>query len=341
MRLIRPFLPVLLFLLPVFAAAQSSETPYAAAIERAGELDSLKTLMVSQGGEVLVEEGYRGHSPDGASNIKSASKSVISALVGAAIERGVLEGVDQTIAPLLTDKLPADPDPRIHDITIGHLLSMQAGLERTSGGNYGAWVASDDWTAYALSRPFAADPGGPMLYSTGSTHLLSAILTRETGRSTLDLVNDWLGPAGIRVTSWERSPEGVYMGGNQMAMTTASLLALGELYLNEGQAGGETIFPASWLEASWTPRTRSRYTGEPYGYAWFMRKMGGHDVYYGWGYGGQMIYVVPGLDLAVAITSDTGNPSARSGYRGQLHQLVAREIIPAAAARRNRAEPQG
>src|SRR5690606_22152281 len=108
-------------------------------------------------------------------NIKSASKTVISALIGIAIDKGVLENTDQKIAPLLKASLPADPDPRLNDITIGDLLTMRAGLERTSGANYGSWVQSRDWVRNALARPFVDEPGGRMLYSTGSTHLLSAV----------------------------------------------------------------------------------------------------------------------------------------------------------------------
>jgi CubicO group peptidase (beta-lactamase class C family) len=95
------------------------------------------------------------------------------------------EGVYQPILPLLRRDAPADPDPRLARVTIGDLLSMQAGLERTSGENYGRWVSSSNWIRFALARPFVADPGTAMLYSTGSTHLLSAALTRATGRSTL------------------------------------------------------------------------------------------------------------------------------------------------------------
>src|SRR5690606_12622029 len=127
--------------------------------------------------------------------------------------------------------LPPDADPRIDDITIGHLLSMQAGLARTSGANYGRWVASPNWVRAALAMPFEDNPGAGMLYSTGSTHLLSAILTRRTGRSTLDLAREWLGrQEGFAIASWTRDPQGIYLGGNQMAMTTRSLLAFGEIY---------------------------------------------------------------------------------------------------------------
>lgn len=323
---------------PPSAPAQSS-APRAApdfdlAMEEAAGFASLRSLHIAQNGETLVEEGYNNASANRSANIKSASKSLVSALVGIAIERGVLEGVDQPIAPLLADQLPDDPDPRLAEITIGHLLSMQAGLGRTSGANYGRWVASSNWVRSALAMDFVDEPGGQMLYSTGSTHLLSAILMRETGRNTRVLANDWLGPAGIRIDSWTEDPQGIPLGGNETAMRPASLLALGELYRRGGVTpDGERLLSEDWIAQSWEPRTASRFTGDSYGYGWFTRTMGGHAVHYGWGYGGQMIYVVPDLELTVAITSDPDAPSGRTGYRAQLHRLVEGVIIPAAEAR--------
>ena len=103
------------------------------------------------------------------------------------------------------------------------------------------------------------DPGGRMLYSTGSTHLLSAILTRVSGRPTLDLARDWLGRLpGFAIAGWERDPQGIYFGGNQMVMAPRSLLAFGELYRNGGRlAGGTQLISRGWIDQSWTPRTAS------------------------------------------------------------------------------------
>lgn len=298
-----------------------------AVVEKAEGLEPLETLIVAQRGEVLVEEGFRGHSTDTPTNIKSASKSIISALVGIAIDRGLLEGADQRIAPLLEDKLPDDPAPPIHEITIGNLLSMQAGLGRTSGPNYGRWVASNDWVRAALAQPLAGEPGGGMLYSTGNTHLLSAILTREGGRSTLELAREWLEPVeGFAIADWMRDPQGIYFGGNQMAMSPRSMLAFGELYRNGGRAGGQQVVPQEWIEMSWEPRTRSVFNNDQYGYGWFLADMAGHRVNYAWGHGGQMIYIVPSLDLTVVMTSDSDQPSARTGHRDDLHALL-RDII--------------
>ncbi|WP_108124731.1 serine hydrolase domain-containing protein [Saccharospirillum mangrovi] len=315
-------------------AGTQAETTPASIQAAAAQFQTLYTLQIAQAGETIFAESFNGARLDQPANIKSASKSVMSALVGIAIERGVISGVDQPIAPLLSDQLPANPDPRLSQITVGHLLSMQAGLERTSGRNYGAWVNSRNWVQNALARPFDAEPGGTMQYSTGSTHLLSAILTRETGRPTDELANDWLAPAGIRVVNWLRDPQGIPLGGNQVSMTPASLLAFGELYRRGGRAAdGTQVVPADWIDASWQTRTHSRFTGDGYGYGWFLRDFAGYDGYYGWGYGGQMVYVVPDLELTIAITSDPNTPAGRSGYRGQLHRFVAQQIVPLAEQR--------
>ncbi|PRD42977.1 6-aminohexanoate hydrolase [Phyllobacterium phragmitis] len=296
-------------------------------VERAEALDQLETLIIARDGEILVEKGFRGHSTDAPTNIKSASKSIISALVGIAIDKGLIEGTDQKMTSLLNDRLPENADARIHDITIGNLLSMQAGLGRTSGANYGRWVSNSDWVRAALAQPFVGEPGGGMLYSTGNTHLLSAILTRVGRRSTLGLAREWLAPVrNFAIADWMRDPQGIYLGGNQMAMSPKSMLAFGELYRNGGKAGGQQVISQEWIEASWRPRTRSVFHDDQYGYGWFMADMAGHRVNYAWGHGGQMIYVVSSLDLTTIMTSAEGQGSARNGHRDNLHDLM-RDII--------------
>ena len=326
MMIHRALLAATLLLSPLPALAQ---TPVLSAIlDRAGDLEPLEVVIVSRGGEVLAERGYDGHSPQDPTNIKSASKTVVSALVGMAIDRELLEGVDQSVTELLPDDLPEDADPRLQDVTIGTLLSMQAGLQPTSGANYGRWVASSNWVRNALAQPFQANPGGRMLYSTGSTHLLSAILTKVSGESTLALAREWFDPVdNFGIGGWERDPQGIYLGGNQMAMSPRSLLAFGEVYRTGGLApDGTRLLSEDWIEQSWTRRTSSRFSGDGYGYGWFLRKIGGEDVRYAWGYGGQMLYIVPSLELSVVMTSDENSPSAGNGHRDALHELLA-EII--------------
>jgi CubicO group peptidase (beta-lactamase class C family) len=300
-------------------------------LARAAALPRLHTLLVARDGAELLARRFRGPGLEQPVNVKSVSKSVMAALAGAAIERGVLAGVDQPIAPLLDDLVPADADPRVGAITIDHLLTMRAGLERTSGRNYGRWVNSPDWVRYALSRRFVDQPGGRMLYSTGSYHLLSAVLTRVSGRSTLELARAWLGePLGIEISPWTRDPQGIYLGGNNMLLSPRALLRFAEMYRLSGAWQGRRVLAGSWIEASWTPRVRSRFTGHAYGYGWFIARARGHPVFYGWGYGGQMIYVVPDLALTAVMTSDHSGPSGRSGYVRALHALLADGIVPAA-----------
>ena len=303
----------------------------AAVLERAARLPSLHALLVAHRGEECLSQVFRGPALDQPVNVKSVSKSVIAALVGAGIERGVLAGVDQRVAPLLGDLVPAAADPRVGAITIEHLLTMRAGLERTSGRNYGGWVSSPNWVQDALSRPFMAEPGGRMLYSTGNYHLLSAALTCASGESTLALARQWLGaPLAIEIPPWTRDPQGIYLGGNNMALAPRALLRFGEMYRQGGIYGGRRVLPGQWIEASWTPRVRSPFTGHSYGYGWFIAKARGHRVCYAWGYGGQMVYVVPALALTVVMTSDPTAPSGRNGYVRELHRLLAGGIIPAA-----------
>jgi CubicO group peptidase (beta-lactamase class C family) len=299
-------------------------------VEAAGRLPRIRSMIVLRDGQVLAEHRFNGGPPlDRPVNIKSASKSVMSALVGIAIARGVLTGADQPILSLLRADAPAGPDPRLTRVTVGNLLSMQAGLERTSGPNYGRWVSSPNWVRFALSRPFVDEPGGRMLYSTGSTHLLSAILTRASGKSTHTLAREWLGePLGIAIPPWPRDPQGIFFGGNDMLMSPRALTRFGELYRLGGRIDGRQVVPAAWIEASWTPRTTSPWSGQAYGYGWFVGEMRGHPVRFAWGYGGQMLYILPDLRLTVAMTSDA--TAAREGsHIDALHALVRDGIVPA------------
>lgn len=303
-------------------------------VASAAQLSRLRSLIVRRDGETLAEHRFNDGPPlDRPVNIKSASKSVLSAMVGIAIERGVVTGVDQPVLTVLRADAPSNPDPRLARLTLGNLLSMQAGFDRTSGANYGRWVSSPNWVRYALSRPFVDEPGGAMLYSTGSSHLVSAMLTRASGRSTHALAQEWLAePLGIAIPQWPRDPQGIYLGGNDMLMSPRAMAEFGELYRRGGVAAdGTRVVPPAWIEQSWTPRTVSRWSGGSYGYGWFVGQARGYPVRFAWGYGGQMIYVIPALALTVVMTSDA--TAARDGdHIDRLHALLADGIVPAAVA---------
>lgn len=306
-------------------------TALEAAVGAAANLPRLHSLLVSRRGEMILERYYNGKLPKRLANIKSVSKSVISAAVGIAIDRGLIASARQPIAYFFPDLLGSDDDAPKREITIEDLLTMRSGLESTSNRNYGAWVQSRNWVQYALGRPLLNPPGKTMEYSTGNSHLLSAILTKVTGTSTWHFVQEIIAkPLGFTLARWPRDPQGVYFGGNDMLMTPRQMVAFGELYLNRGRANGQQIVPARWVEASLVPRARSRReSGRFYGYGWWMREMAGHQTIYAWGYGGQFIFLVPDLDLVIVTTASTSVSDERRHHRRAVYNLVERFVIGA------------
>jgi CubicO group peptidase (beta-lactamase class C family) len=305
----------------------STASRVAVALIESASLPRLRSVIVAHRGKVVAERRHRGPQLDAPTDIKSVSKSIVSALVGIAIAEGHLQGVDQEIGPFFARKLAGD-DARKRDITIGDLLTMRSGLERTSGHNYAAWVGSRNWVADALARPLVAEPGTPMMYSTGNTHLLSAILTQATGQSTYRYAQRKLAaPLGIRLGPWRRDPQGIYLGGNQMRISGRAMLRFGELYRNRGMHSGKQVVPAAWVDDSLQPRTRSPFSGEQYGYGWFVSQARGHRMFYAWGYGGQFIFVLPDLALTIVTTSDPRGPRDM-GHLGAIYDLVEDRIVP-------------
>ncbi|AMY68131.1 serine hydrolase domain-containing protein [Frigidibacter mobilis] len=306
---------------------------FARSLAAARGLGQLHSLCIAQNGQTLLAEAIRGPSPDRAVNVKSVSKTLVASLTGAVIGSGAIPGPDARLGDLAPGLIPNGADPRVADLTVADLLTMQTGLERTSGGNYGAWVSSSDWVADALARPMVGRPGNGMLYSTGSYHILGALLSEVTGDSLLTLARRHLGePLGVRIDAWTQDPQGRYMGGNNMALSPRAMLAFGEAWRTGGAGPEGRLVPADWVTASWTPRTRSAFSGDDYGYGWFLFTAAGSRVAYARGYGGQMIYVLPGHALTVAVTSDESQPARSEGHAGALKRLLTEVIVPEAMA---------
>ncbi len=313
-------------------AAARGATPFEDAAAMAEALPHLRTLIVARGGRVLLEKVFRGPGLDRPANIKSASKTVIATLAGIAIGRGVLQGLEQPIGPILGSTIPREADPRVRGITIGQLLSMQAGLARTSGTEYGRWVSSRNWLRAALMQPMEDVPGGRMIYSTGTSHILGAVLARASGHSLHRLARDWLGsPLNITIPDWPRAPEGLHFGGNEMLLSPRALLTFAECWRNGGRHAGRQVVPADFVPRAWTPQARSAWSGQMYGLGWWIAEARGQPVYFAWGYGGQMAYVLPGLEASVVITSNPEVPRA-NGQVHQLHDLLMERILPAVEA---------
>ncbi len=300
-----------------------------AVVTRAAGLPRLRSLLVSVDGELIEEHYFNGTTARSLANLKSASKTLISILVGIAIDRGFVSGVDEPIATFFPAEL-ADASEAKRSITVEDLLTMRSGLETTSNRNYGRWVQSRNWVLHVLSRPMVDEPGGQMVYSTGSTHLLSAIITRATGMSTREFGHRYLArPLGVSLPAWPQDPQGIYFGGNDMLLTPRGMVAVGELYRRGGAIDGFELVSSEWINESWMPRTVSRYSRRQYGYGWWMRVLDGHPTYYAWGYGGQFIYVIPDLDAVIVVTSSPNPGDGRRGHRRELDWLIERQLVPA------------
>ncbi|QFU09784.1 D-alanyl-D-alanine carboxypeptidase precursor [Rhodobacteraceae bacterium THAF1] len=302
---------------PVFAQTDR----WTALADRAAGFDQLHAIAVWRDGEEVLRRRVRGPGLGEIVNVKSVSKTWVAACLGAALDRGEVPSLDATLGDLTPGLIPNDADPVVADITVGHLASMRAGLDRTSGGNYGRWIASGNWVANALGREMVDQPGGRMLYSTGSTHVLGAVLAEVTGQSLLSQMRDRLGaPLGIEIPSWVTDPQGRYLGGNQMGMTIDAMLRFGEMHRTGGTWDGTRVLSGDWIAEATQPRTRSPWSGLGYGYGWFLGEERGADFAVARGYGGQVIAVGP--RMVMAITSDPNQPARSQGYFGELMGLV-------------------
>ena len=290
---------------------------FEAAAKAAAELPRLHSLLVAHRGSTLLERYYNGRRATTPANVKSVSKSIISALVGIAADRKLIS-LDQRIGTYFPDL----PEPK-RSITIEQLLTMQSGLESTSNRNYGAWVQSPNWVRHALAKPLLNEPGTQMIYSTGNSHILSAILTKATGKTTWQFAQEALAkPLGFALAQWPRDPQGVYFGGNDMLMTPRQMLALGEMYRNGGRVDGLQILSKDFIDETFEPRGRSRISGREYGYGWWIRDMAGRQAYYAWGFGGQYIVLVPDLDLTIVSTSAATVSEDRRDHRRTVEEII-------------------
>ncbi|MBY6047583.1 serine hydrolase domain-containing protein [Vannielia litorea] len=297
--------------------------------EKARSYEQLRCLIVQRGGERVVEEVVAGPAVTRPVNVKSVSKTLVAALLGCAVDRGELSGVAATLGEVTPGLIPSGADSGVAGITMEDLVTLRAGLERTSGANYGAWVSSSNWVANALGREMVAAPGGRMLYSTGTTHVLGAVLAEVGDASLLTLMRDRLGVVLGEIPAWTRDPQGRYLGGNEMAVSPDGLTRFGEMVRAGGLWQGERLLSEEWIEASFVPRTRSPWSGLGYGYGWFIGESGGMSYALARGYGGQVLAVCPEAEVVVTITSDPTQPARSGGYFGQLQALVEQVIAEA------------
>jgi CubicO group peptidase (beta-lactamase class C family) len=272
--------------------------------------------------------------PDRIHNLYSVTKSITSILIGIAIEKGFIEGVDQRVVDFFPDREIANLDERKERMTLEHLLTMTSGLEWEGPDDmfhsWGDAIMSGDPVQYVLDRPMAYEPGTEWYYNGGCSHLLSAILTETTGKSTYQFAREVLfGPLGITRVQWPRDPNGIYYGGQDIWLTPYGMAKIGQLMLDGGVWNGEQVVPADWVAELARSRAPSWWGG--YGYQWWTFPDIG--VFFAAGAFEQRIYVVPELDMVVVFTSSNWPPGISAGERTEgppvVEWLFGNFILPA------------
>ncbi|HEX5742194.1 MAG TPA: serine hydrolase [Pilimelia sp.] len=258
-----------------------------------------RALLVARHGALAYERYFGDASAARSYNVHSASKSILQALVGIAAAQGRL-ALDAPVSRYLPAQAP--PGSPAGAVTVGALLRMSSGLRWREDATEERVAEADDWVGAILRMPAA--PGAGFRYSTGNTHVLSAVLQAATGSSTCAFAFTHLfAPLGIAPERWTRDPQGVYAGGYNMYLTARELARFGQLYLSGGRWGGTQLVPADAVVQS--RAVTATDVGQPgYGYSagWWTTTAGGHAVQVAWGYGGQFVCVVPDLDLVVTAT---------------------------------------
>ncbi|TVQ10541.1 MAG: class C beta-lactamase-related serine hydrolase [Balneolaceae bacterium] len=293
-------------------------------------IPEFSSFILYRDGEIISEMYKNGGAANRPANIKSASKSILSALTGIALREGFIESIDDPLSGYLPGYFDGIDDSLKHQITIRHLLMMKSGLRSTSFGNYGAWVVSRDWVGYAIRGPQVHPPGRSMAYSTGDTHILSAVLSEASGMSTRQLAERYLfTPMNQGIGGWDRDPQGYFFGGNNMALSPYALLEFGRLYLNGGMYNGVQVLDPEWIQKSLTTYQHGisfNSRRHDYGYLWWHNTFGGHSVWFAWGYGGQYLFLIPEMDAVVVLT---GNPDTRSrGMNNRIYSIMETTVIP-------------
>ena len=256
----------------------------------------------------LVKEWYQiPYDKNNIFQVYSVSKSVTSALIGIALEKGYINSLDEFVLDYFPDYDIANPSPLKDAMTIWHLLTMTTGLHwpeyypYTDYRNpYNDWKASSDHVGFVLNRTMVAAPGTTFNYNTGASHLLSAIIQRATNMSTLNFAIKYLfGPLSIEDSRWYEDPQGVAGGGDNLFLKPRDMAKIGHLFLNEGNWEGNQIISKNWVRTSTSVMVN---WGGPldYGFQWWIAPE--DDLYRALGYGGQQINVFHALDLIVVFT---------------------------------------
>ena len=307
----------------------------------------IQSILVARHGKLALEEYFYGFDRERTHDSRSSGKTLAGTLVGIALDRGAKFGVDTPVYGLFPQyKEFANPDPRKQQITVEDLLTMNSGYacddnDDDSPGNEDTMQGQDkqpDWYKYVLDLPMKYPPGNKQaLYCTGGINLLGGIVKGATGMPLIEFFDRYYArPLGIRDYHMNLSPTGdAYMGGG-IYLKPRDMLKLGQLYLNGGTWDGKRVLSETWIKAATTQHSyfpaNDYAPGHGYGYTWhlFQATVGGktYAEYMAQGNGGQLVMVVPELDLAAVITA--GNYGNFPTWRTFFEELMPQYIIAAA-----------
>ena len=269
--------------------------------------DILSCVIVKEG--YIIDEYYKdGYDENSLFRMHSCTKSVTSALIGIAIDKGLLSGVEAQLTDFFPQLATSD-NPYRQEMTILHLLEHTSGIEwpEWNGPIFRPFVTSQNWVEFIFAQPMAAKPGSTFNYTTGGSHLLSALLQQATGETAYDFaLKHVIKPVGMDSVQWSADPQGITDGGNGIYMSARDAAKFGQLYLNNGRWGEKQIIPEEWVRESTKPQSAGYTRYGKYGYQWWVKAFGengAYNAYYALGHGGQYIFVVPELKLVTVITS--------------------------------------
>ena len=306
------------------------------AFSQASNIGYVDCILVIRNGYIVGERYYNGFTKYTAHNVKSVSKSFLSAITGIALRDGHLNTLNLRTLDFFPEYVYQSIDPRKYDITIRNLLMMRMGIDHERN-NYEQIYNTSNWLKTTIELPLLYDPGTRFSYNTFQTHLLSAIITKASNMSTMDFAKSFLlEPLEIDVGEWQQCPQGYYFGGNNMYFTPRNMARLGYLYLHDGMLNGKQIVPANWIRESlsnYTQFTNSNWGdlhNVNYGYLWWLGEINSQNVFLAIGYGGQFVINFPDLNMIIVTTAEShlGWDTADQHERYIL-SIVADYIVPA------------
>jgi len=300
---------------------------------RNGDYPRVDSVVVVKNDAVIAEGYFNGFARDSLHDVRSASKSVTSALAGIAIDQGLF-GLDDTLAQHIPQfDSHTNMDDRKRAITIRHLLHMNSGLDcddwnSSSPGNEERMYDSPDWVRFILNLRMARAPGDSPAYCTGGVVVLGHTISIRSGMTLDGFAMTYLfAPLGISDTGWRRSPDGRATGGGGMRLRPRDAAKFGSLYLNVGRWNGVPVLPGPWVEES--KREVERLGANGYGLLWWKRRMfvPGTDQsgFFAWGNGGNFIFVIPAHRLLVVFTGSNYN----SDQGDKPFEILDRSILAA------------